>query len=146
MVSQKGFNPKTRKYLEHVGTVTWIQTCLSCAPSPAWGCSACLDGTLLVQHLPWPVMVWGLRPAPRNRALSDQVGRGTMEWRRMELSFLFVFLQVCECELTVVWSSNAGKGEEGGNCGLQGKHERKQNSRRKKRQCLLEIHQPECAD
>ena len=36
-----------------------------------------------------------------------------MEWRtRLKLSFLFVFLQVCGCELMMVRSSNAGKEED----------------------------------
>lgn len=147
MVSQKGFNPKTKKSLEHVGTVTWAQPCWSCAPSPARGCSASWAGTLLVLQLLWPVMVWGLGPAPRNRALSDQVGGGSMEWRRMELSFLFGFLQVCGCELTMVWSGNAGKGEDRvRELWTSGQTREEAEQQDLKRQCLIVICQPGCAD
>lgn len=79
-VSQKGFNPKPKKYLEHMGTITLVSTCLSFLPSPAWVCSACLDGTLLIEHL--AVTHVDLRPSLRNTAQSDQVGGDRMEWRR----------------------------------------------------------------
>lgn len=132
-VSQEGFNPKTKRYLKHMGTVPWIQTCFVLWPFPSLRLFWLLGGTLLVQHLHCSGMVWGPRLAPRNSALDAQVGGGRMEWR-IELSFMFDFLQVCGCELTIVWSSTAGQG---GNCGLHGKQGRKQNSRIKNHNVLL---------
>lgn len=120
MVPQKGFNPETKKYSEHVGSVTWIQSCfLVPLPSPGLFCSV---GTLLAQHLPWPGMVWGLRPAPR----SGGKGKDGKEKNGTFISLWF-FAGLWVWTDSGLEQCRKRRGQ-WGNCGLQGNPGRKQNS------------------
>lgn len=145
MVSQKGFNPKPRKCLEHVDAVTWIQTCLSCAPSPAWGCSACLGGTCWYSSC---TDLWWFGALGLLQETGLWVIRGEgVAWNGEEWNFHFS-LDFCrfECELTIVWSGNAGKGEDRvRELWTSGQTREEAEQQDWKRQCLIVICQPGCA-